>query len=82
MNGPKYIATQWESYYREVVGPRVTIQTTQYKETKKAFYAGAAAFFSIVMNENDKDIMQQLNDELVEYAEQFKPKGVKNVDNQ
>ena len=71
-----YLAQEWESYKREVIHPNAS--DIQINETQKAFYAGAVSFLTIMINENDPDIVQQLNQELINYYEKVQ-KEAQNV---
>lgn len=75
----------WESYLREVISPAAG--PNQISETRRAFYAGAAAVFGLIVALSDDAVpmesgfavMDQIDAELeaflAEVTSQIEPKG-------
>lgn len=75
----KRLEAQWQEYRREVIPTRAP--EVQIRESKRAFFAGAWAFYSTLMNNvshapqetpDDLGLMESLHYEMVEFAEAMK----------
>ena len=78
----KRFEAEWFSYRREVLPRNASVG--QVEECRRAFYGGAAAIHSVLMQmltpgpkvtDEDHRRMQELFDELVEFGESVKPRG-------
>lgn len=65
------VQSGWESYYNDLLKPMGVVPgTIQYKETRRAFYAGSQHFFCMTMKAADlseeagEAILETLDEEL------------------
>jgi hypothetical protein len=49
----QYLKEAWETYRTQVINPAA--DDVQIQETRMAFYAGAGAFFTAVVNSNEEE---------------------------
>lgn len=74
----KYIQSEWDTYFKNVLEPAgVTPDSVQYKETRRAFFAGAISLFdkvvTISQDETSEDAsvleLENIRQEVVTYIE-------------
>lgn len=70
--GERPIAAFWESYLSQVIPPEAS--ESQRRETRRAFYAGAGAVFSVIVSGIDQSteafaqVMTEVSCEVEEYG--------------
>ena len=77
----KRIAASWSTYVKTVGLSGLPVWSTQYIETRRAFYAGAEMLMNALadavsqedeMPPGDEQVMRDLSDEVMEFAELLK----------
>lgn len=77
----KRIAASWSTYVKTVGLSGLPVRSTQYIETRRAFYAGAEMLLNAMadavsegddMTASDEQVMRDLSDEVKEFAELLK----------
>lgn len=49
------LADEWKDFYEKTMRPRgVPVDSTQYVETRRAYYAGASSFMALLATETDQ----------------------------
>lgn len=77
------IKAEWDSYYAKVLRPSgVQVGSTQYIETRRAFYAGMQSLFGMVMEAADRSeeaaeaLLQSWDAELKDFAKNVGKNGL------